>query len=120
MVTPGFSADSACVLSVRHADYARSAVIAYWRMMPTRKRREVLWSWLGLGGAGEERRRDPLQTIEWGATEFSHPPGRFLGVQDLVDKFDDDRVDGKGRRLGWAMALMEMLVGPMLLTWVPA
>ena len=29
MVTPGFSADSACAFSVRHADYARSAVIAY-------------------------------------------------------------------------------------------
>ena len=29
MVTPGFPADSACELSDRHADYARSAVIAY-------------------------------------------------------------------------------------------
>ena len=38
MVTPGWSADCACVLSDKHIDYARSAVIAYWRMMDTASR----------------------------------------------------------------------------------
>ena len=60
-----------------------------------------------------------MRTIEWGTTQFPCGPGRFLGVQDLVQKFDTDAVDGKGRKLGWAMALLEMLVDPMLVAWVP-
>ena len=35
MVTPGWSADCVCVLSGKHSDYARSAVVAGWRMMGT-------------------------------------------------------------------------------------
>ena len=35
-------------------------------------------------------------------------------------KFDTAKVDSKGRSLGWALALMEMLVDPILYTWVPA
>ena len=38
----------------------------------------------------------------------------------MRSKFDADEVDGKGRTLGWALALMEMLVDPMLVAWVPS
>ena len=38
MVTPGFSADSASVLSDMHDAFARSRVIAFWRMMSTERR----------------------------------------------------------------------------------
>ena len=37
----------------------------------------------------------------------------------MVAKFDTELLDSKGRKLGWALALMEMLVGPMLMCWVP-
>ena len=40
-------------------------------------------------------------------------------MQDLVLKFDPAKADAKGRPLGWALALMEMLVDPMLASWVP-
>ena len=55
-----------------------------------------------------------MRTIEFGETDFVESRGRFLGVQDLVMVFDTDKVDAKGRKLGWAMALLEMLVDPML------
>ena len=54
----------------------------------------------------------------WGTTDFVAPLGRFLGVQDLVRKFDG-RKDRAGKEIGWAQALMEMLVDPMLVAWVP-
>ena len=54
-----------------------------------------------------------------GTTQFRSFLGKVLGVRDLVEKFDTDVVDGKGRKLGWAMALLEMLVDPMLVAWVP-
>ena len=60
---------------------------------------------------------DPRRTIQWGTTKLEEHAGRFLGVADLVRKFDTDEVDGKGRKLGWALALMEMLVDPMLVAW---
>ena len=60
-----------------------------------------------------------MRTILWGATRFQERSGPHLGVQDLVAKFDTEAVDRKGRKLGWAMALMEMLVDPMLMCWVP-
>jgi hypothetical protein len=56
--------------------------------------------------------------IRFGATDFRAPFlgsdgafefGRYLGVQDLLRKFNDD----------WASALMEMLVDPVLGHWVP-
>jgi len=124
MVTPAFSADCACVLSDRHSDYARSCVIAYWRMMPTAERREMLAEHQAMDD-GVVREPDPRLKATWGQTGFREPVDlagqrlRFLGVQDLVLKFDSDRVDAKGRKLGWAMALMEMLVDPMLAAWVP-
>merc|ERR1712015_262128 len=38
----------------------------------------------------------------------------------MVLKFDSTKADAKGRPLGWALALMEMLVDPMLASWVPS
>ena len=38
----------------------------------------------------------------------------FLGVHDLIEKFE-------GRREGaWGFGLMEMLVDPVLVAWVPS
>ena len=34
-------------------------------------------------------------------------------------RFDTAKVDKKGRPLGWPLAFMEMLVDPMLCSWVP-
>ena len=34
-------------------------------------------------------------------------------------KFDTQKRDAQGRPLGWALALMEMVIDPMLLAWVP-
>ena len=56
-----------------------------------------------------------------GATRFEHPQrrvldpaaDRFLGTSDLFMKFEG------GRRSRWGAALMEMLVDPLLSTWVP-
>ena len=118
MVTPGFSADCASVLSDRHSDYARAAVIAHWRMMPTEARNARLTE-CAVFDAPRLDLSDPVRTILWGATGLQERPGRHLGVQDLVAKFDTEAVDSKGRKLGWAMALMEMLVDPMLMCWVP-
>ena len=119
MVTPGFSADCASVLHDRHADYARSLVIAHWRMMPTAERLTRLKARFALEPSRFEL-GDPLRTIEFGETDFVEPRERLLGVQDLVMAFDTDKVDTKGRKVGWALALMEMLVDPMLMAWVPA
>ena len=122
MVTPGWSSDSACVLSDKHGDYARSTVIAYWRMMETADRHQLLRQALLLESGVTEAKLDdePIRTVLFGHTVFRHPPGRFLGVQDLVFRFDTEKRDAKGRQLGWALALMEMLVDPMLSSWVPA
>ena len=59
------------------------------------------------------------EKVLWGATEFLQPLGRFLGVQDLILKFDGRR-NTAGKENGWSMALLEMLVDPMLSAWVPA
>ncbi len=42
MVTPCFSADCANVEHPIHESYARAAVIAYWRHMPTATRQDVI------------------------------------------------------------------------------
>ena len=62
-----------------------------------------------------------------GATPFEDPPSSavgslydaFLGTRDLYTRFEQAE-DSKGRREGWTLALMEMLVDPMLRQWVPA
>ena len=105
MVTPGWSADCACVLSDKHSDYARAAVIAYWRMMDTATRHQLLRRALLLEPDVTEAKleSEPIRTVLFGQSSFRHPPGRFLGVQDLVLKFDSAKADAKGRPVGWAL-----------------
>ncbi|MGB1141216.1 MAG: AAA family ATPase, partial [Halioglobus sp.] len=114
MVTPSFSADCASVLSARHAEYARSCVVAFWRLMPTEERLSKLRDRRLLSSVVQGR--DPP---EWGASTFTQPADRYLGVQDLVHKFDTPRRDSDGLELGWSMGLMEMLVDPLLCLWTP-
>ena len=62
----------------------------------------------------------------WGATKFeeqtSHAGApeldKHLGIDDLFMTFDGKK-DARGSDVGWGLALMEMLVDPMLSTWVP-
>ena len=109
------------MLHDRHNDYARSAVIAHFRLMPTALRHRHLEARILQDPERLElEESDPRRTIQWGTTKLEEHGGRFLGVADLVRKFDTDEVDGKGRKLGWALALMEMLVDPMLVAWVPS
>ena len=42
MVTPAHSSDCANVEHDRHAAFARTCVVAYWRMLPTRERYALL------------------------------------------------------------------------------
>ena len=60
--------------------------------------------------------RDPP---EWGASAFTQPADRYLGVQDLVYKFYTPGRDREGLEFGWAMVLMEMLVDFLLCLWTP-
>ena len=117
MVTPSFSADCANVKHDAHERYARCCVVAHWRHMPTRLRHELLRV------AVEEGRVRGSRVRLWGGTVFAelshHAAGsdehdRFLGVKDLLRKFDE----GVGG-YGWTMALMEMLTDPVLYEWVP-
>ena len=114
MVTPCFSADCANAEHPSHESYARGCVVAFWRHMPTALRQERI---------AQETQRD-LRVVDkvcWGDTKFEEQFAnattgqveRFLGVRDLYDKFE-------GKKDGWALALMEMLVDPMLYSWVPA
>ena len=48
------------------------------------------------------------------------PASRFLGVHDLFMKFEGTKRDRKGKDIGWALALMEMLTDTVLYNWVPA
>lgn len=114
MVTPSFSADCARVSHDRHEAYARTAVVAFWRMLPTLKRHQAIADHQHLR---PEDLRDH-DKVFWGATEFLQPIGRYLGVQDLILRFDE-RKDRAGEGVGWGMALVEMLVDPMLSAWVP-
>ena len=110
MVTPNVSADCANVTHARHEMYARTCVVAYWRMMPTKERHELYdQAWV---------KQVPGRRWRLGGTELKMPffardggfdVGRYLGYQDLVAEFD-------GR---WGDALMEMLVDPVLVEWVP-
>jgi len=127
MPTPGISADCANVAHARHEAYARTCVVAYWRLMPTARRHAMLAAAITAGElqASTDKRR-------WGATVFLDPSlarravegqvqmaRRFLGVQDLYQEFDTDMKGRDGRACSWALALMEMLVDPMLVSWVP-
>ena len=115
MVTPSFSADCANVDHKNHENYARAAVVAYWRLMSTEERTRMVRA------ETETGRRRAIDECFIGGTRFEHPPrrvldpaaDRFLGTSDLFMKFEG------GRRSRWGAALMEMLVGPLLSTWVP-
>ena len=112
MVTPAYSADCANVKHPAHEGYARVCVIAYWRHMTTEARHEAI---------AQNSLHDikAVPQVYWGSTKFVTPPVQagfedsdaYLGVSDLYSKFECDD--------GWAFALMEMLVDPMLVCWVP-
>ena len=88
-VTPAMSADCANISDARHEMYARTAVVAYWRLMPTAERHELARQARGL-------RLEALDERLLGGTVFERPmehagfpeSNRFLGIRDLVMKFD--------------------------------
>ena len=88
-VTPAMSADCANISDARHEMYARTAVVAYWRLMPTAERHELARQARGL-------RLEALGERLLGGTVFERPmehagfpeSNRFLGIRDLVMKFD--------------------------------
>ena len=147
MVTPSFPSDCAFVGHDRHEAFARTCVVAFWRLMPTKERYEAIAKMLGTGAmldVDADRRR-------WGGTCFeeeaphagSEPSllDRWLGVQDLVKAFDagkhqrrecvwvsEDSFSAPQCKIqavvcdvecGWGLALMEMLLDPLLKLWVP-
>ena len=113
MVTPAYSADCANVKHPAHEGYARVCVIAYWRHMATEARHEAI-------AVISQHDIKPPPRVYWGSTKFVTPPvhagfeelDAYLGVVDLYVKF--------GGEDGWSFGLMEMLVDPMLVCWVPA
>ena len=119
MVTPCYSADCANVEHTVHESFARMAVIAFWRHMPTVERHARI----------RDQMRSPVKAVPevcFGATEFVQPfavpdkpeEDRYLGVRDLYMQFDGVRTR-RGQDEGWGLALMEMLTDPMLRQWVP-
>ena len=84
--------------------------------MSTEERHRLIVEFQGFTDLAEER----LEKRIWGVTDFKNPGmGRYLGVQDLVRKFDSvSHLAGKPPN-GWTMALLEMLVDPVLVAWVP-
>ena len=121
MVTPSYGADCANVQHSAHSGYAKACVIAYWRLMPTKARHDLYHKQRILPAA-----ESSCSDMILGGTEFVDPfhrPGpqdkdRFLGVQDLYVKFEG-RDYGQQHVDGWALALLEMLVDPVLVSWVP-
>jgi hypothetical protein len=141
-VTPGFGADCACVGHGLHEAYARRCVVAFWRLMPTVER------WEMMRGVGPY-----VSPLYMGGTRLDAPMShggaplldRFLGIGDLCAAFEgpmrqemwfkSDAVDKQHefvqrRRArkdkakatpvyGWGFALVEMLVDPVLRAWVP-
>ena len=120
MVTPCYSADCANAEHASHERYARAAVIAYWRHMSTAKRHDMIAKEMAKGVKAVDR-------VYWGATKFEEESphaaapdlDRYLGVRDLFMKFEGTKHDSRGNDVGWGLALMEMLVDPLLSTWVP-
>ena len=110
-VTPSYSAECANVEHACHDAYARATVIAYWRHMPTRERREMIRA---------EMCRDvrPVPEVCIGGTEFEAPfvragavegeGERYLGVQDLWCK-SGVGLGGVASERYWGRMLMEML-----------
>ena len=82
--------------------------------MPTEERHKLLRS--QQEEHGEKARPDAFL----GGSKFVQPASRFLGVHDLFMKFEGTKRDRKGKDIGWALALMEMLTDTVLYNWVPA
>ena len=85
MVTPSFSADCANVEHANHEGYARTAVIAYWRHMPTGECRKRIDEVLAA------RTMKAQASVLVGRTEFESPSvaeERYLGIADLYLKFE--------------------------------
>ena len=129
MVTPSFSADCANVEHAMHEGYAKAAVIAYWRHMPTARRHDLI-----------REQKEVRATPEpcFGGTKFEEPPQvadavdaasgrvltwrrRYLGVQDLFTKFEglQRTLQAEEGDRFWCLLLMEMITDPMLHQWVP-
>ena len=112
MVTPAYSADCANVQHAAHEGYARVCVLAYWRHMETAARHAAIEQI-----TQHDSKQPPC--VYWGATKFTAPLAHagfeeadaHLGTRELYLKFDCEN--------GWGFALMEMLVDPMLVCWVP-
>ena len=140
MVTPLLSGVMANVGHARHEMYARTCVVAYWRCMTTTDRYDLLASL---------DRVDPrcvgATVFERGTIHAGARPSdldRYIGIRDLVKTFEVEkrrremrwRVDsatgqvvydivtheGRYWKYNWPMALMEMIVDPVLVEWVPA
>ena len=93
MVTPAFSADCADVEHANHEAYARTAVLAYWRHMPTVERRQRIDQVLRgtVRPAEDVRRVKAEESVLIGGTSFEDPAPserRFLGGGDLYMRFD--------------------------------
>jgi len=139
MVTPSMPASAASVLHDRHEIFARTCVVACWRCMSSGDRAR-LWNSMPIKEPwffGGTVLQPPLPHAGARPSELDH----FIGVRDLVAALDGPksvelvwRRPGEGsaddyefhqRRIrkpvsyGWAYALMEMLVDPVLLEWVP-
>ena len=112
MVTPTLSSDCASVSSDRHESFARAMVVAFWRMMARSERLALLEEKMGV-------ELDLCDRLLWGGSVLEHGSARYLGVADLVTRFQDKK-DSQGRVNGWGLALMEMLLDPVLRWWVPS
>ena len=75
-LTPAHSADCANVTHERHEAYARTAVVGYWRMMPTRERRAMLRDAVG-------SRLQPFDERIVGATRFEESLEVAGGCEEL-------------------------------------
>jgi len=141
MVTPSYPSHFASVGHERHAAFARSCVVAFWRHMPTLERYALMQKLPGM------RREPHSDRRRWGTSVFVEPfvhagskPSeydRYLGVQDLVMAFDGARdreyvwtredhtsqpvaeIEGCSAAYGWTFALLEMMIDPLLRLWVP-
>ena len=134
-IAPNFSADCAEVDHGLHQMYARANVLAFWRLMKTNERFKLVIE-----------ARDAVDTRTLGSTLLDLPPvhaggepshlDRFLGLSDLEEAFErgltrrEFRFHGtrdwrehtcrkRPRNCDWAFALMEMLLDPVLVVWVP-
>ena len=103
LVTPCFSADCANVGHLSHESFARAAVLAYWRHMPTELRHGMI----------RKEAKAPVKAVPevcFGATCFEAPSQRaaaaagdqrYLGTRDLYMKLEElEGVRGEQRQRG--------------------